>query len=132
MIEFEAKIKGIAVPVESDAYDFELVCTYTKELRYLTPGINPLSGTPLSHVVTLGLPTLAKLEIIGLSSEILKNEVLARKVVDNYHPIYDERGYRDYYRWEEQFGCYTRPTDSFQSLLDKYNIVGEHLIIKRK
>jgi len=57
-------------------------------------------------------------EIIGLSSDILKDEELAKKVVDNPVSISVED--------------YKYPEEEFQSLLDLHNITGNQLIIKKK
>jgi len=109
MIEFEAKIKGIAVPVPGDdGYDYQIrEALGNTVIAYKYKTANEGSNSQAIIAIPKG-----NYEIIGLTSEILKSEELARKVTD----------------CEEWFTS----RRAFQSLLDKYNIKGEHLILEVK
>lgn len=129
MIEFEAKIKGIAVPGHYEGYDYQTITSpgnVVVAYKYETDneGGNSQAIVPLPK---------SEYEIIGLTSEILKSEEMAKKVVDEGHWVdlttatHLKRDYKqdDIYQMDWTY------VKSLQSLLDKYNIVGENLILKR-
>lgn len=72
-------------------------------------------------------------EIIGLSSDILKDEELASNIVDTYHEATNEFGYKDYQFGRNMFSSNSLKSavESFESLLRYNNITGNQLIIKR-
>ncbi len=126
MIEFEGKIKMIAVPIPFNGWapgNYQNNCWCCKELFIG----DKLAQVCLECAIHF---TDRNFEIIGLSSEILKSEELAKrcvefaesKTLDKYMPIS--------YAKNADF-CWTF-RDSFQSLLDKYNIKSEHLILEVK
>lgn len=126
MIEFEAKIKGIAVPIPKNIQSYGLgVAILNKKGHgnYLTYCTTEMPW----HEVRIRLPVgdITEFEIIGLTSEILKSEELAKKVVESHCTHW-------YVEYTGETDVLDLATDSFQSLLDKYNIVGEYLIIQKK
>jgi len=71
-------------------------------------------------------------EIIGLSSDILKDEELAKKVVGVYKFEMIANEYFHYRNYLSVSGWYESPCRSIESLFYLNNITGNQLIIKKK
>ncbi len=128
MIEFEGKIKMIAVPVLGNEYAFSLIKLYNVTvLAYKYKTIH--EGGDSSAIIVL--PKGNDYAIIGLTSDILKSEELYCKCVK----YYDDRGLYEDYEHNDPTTTnkgYIFGGRAFQSLLDKYNIKSEHLILEVK
>jgi len=114
-----SKGEFIAVPVPSMAFGFDLQHYGDSTDLIFMIDLEDIDDEIKDDEVgiTKHLP-FGNYEIIGLSSDILKDEELAKKVVDNPVSISVED--------------YKYPEEEFQSLLDLHNITGNQLIIKKK
>lgn len=81
-----------------------------------------------------------KYETVGLCSEIIKDEELAKRVVDSLPNVLSAIGLRDYRDYSRKFSLtstrfvFVKATESFASLLQANDIdleVGNWLVIKK-